>query len=207
MRRARSVGRNLRTAAHASAPAANCVTIRGSQAPWRIELAAGQQQHHGRQRRREGQPHQAPRPGGVLHPEDDQNEQTEQQVGQPFRTDRPGRSIPTGSIEIRLKPQLHQQDLAHIADRGQLACLRRRHVTDVQRKDDPHGGQVQGDQVHRPHPGQPQPQEVQVGTDRPRPAHAVEVVPGQHEPTEDEEEVYTLRAAVEHRREGVAEAR
>ena len=56
---------------------------------------------------------------------------------------------------------------------------------------------MQRDQVHRPHPGKSQPQEAQGRARGPRLAHLVDVVPGQHEATEDEEQIDALGAAVE----------
>ena len=79
-------------------------------------------------------------------------------------------------------------------------------MTDVQRENDPHCGQVQRDQIHRPHPGQSQPEEVQCGAGRPGSAHPVEVVPGQHEAAENEEQVHPLGPAIEDRGERVAKS-
>lgn len=155
-------------------------------APRRVEVAAGQQHHHRRQRRRECQHHEAARPRRLLHPQQHQHQQGEKHVRQPFGADRPGRPVPARVVEERHKPQLHQQDLPHVADRGERGGVRRRHVAHVQGEDHPQGGEVQCDQVHRPYPGQPQPQEVQGGAGRPGPAHPVEVVVRQHEAAEDE---------------------
>jgi len=174
--------------------------------PGRVELAGHQQRHHGWQRGRDRQPDQVAGPGRAGHPKDHQHQHPEQQIRQPLGADRPRRAVPARIVEERLEPQLRHQHLTHIADRCEPVNLLRRDVTDVQREDDPQRGQVQRDQIDGPHPGQPQPEEVQGGAGRPGSAHPVEVIPGQYEAAEDEEQIDALGAAVEHRRERVEES-
>ena len=167
--------------------------------PRGVEVSGGQQQHHRRQRDRDRQQHEAACPRRSRHPEDHQRQQAEHQVGQPFRADRPGWSVPAGSVEVRLEPQLRQEDLADVAGRRQLVDVLGRDVSHVEGEDDPQCGEMQRDQVDGPHARQPKPQEVQRGSRRPRPTHSVDVRPRQHEAAQDEEQVDALGATVEQR--------
>ena len=124
------------------------------------------------------------------------NTSAEQQIGQPPALIDHA-AVPAGAVEEGLEPQLDQEHLPHVADRGEFGGVwGRLAVPDVQVKMIHSAARCRV--TDRPaHPGQLQPQEMQRRFHLERRTHPVQVVPRQHEPAQDEEQVDALGAGVE----------
>ncbi len=141
-------GCSLRTAAQASAPAANCMTILGSQLHgiYRSGRSPSAAPPAARRRRWPARPGSAPASPARSEDDQDQRSKSSRYASHSALIDHAGPSQ-LGTVEVGLEPQLDEEQLTHIADGVVAAGVLGWNVPDVEVKISHKAARVQRDEI------------------------------------------------------------